>query len=57
MPSPEDTPEDREESYPCPWPGCYGDVVLCRDNKWRCRKCEQEPQNPADIEASYNYRY
>jgi hypothetical protein len=53
MSSPEDIPEDRQESYPCQW-SCDGSVVLCRDNKWRCDKCGCEPVNEVDLENAHN---
>jgi len=39
MSSPEDIPEDREESYPCPF--CpEGNIVKIPGGKWGCDSCD-----------------
>ena len=35
----DDIPEDREQSFPCPEPGCDGCVTLI-DGFWQCDTCD-----------------
>jgi ribosomal protein L37AE/L43A len=53
---PEDIPEDREESFPCP-ECALGSVEKDKDGLWGCDSCTFVPESKAPEELSGNAVY